>query len=646
MSWISTITIALTASIMMVSVGAGASPRLEIPVHAGVANEQLQYLRSSRPGEKIKLQQLLLPSPGAEIVDIELTRFEIFSPDAAVFVTSQKGTEKVGMPQTHHFFGKIKDEANSSAFFSIDEEGKLRGIINRGDGTFLTEMPRADNNLSTPPRTSKVDELTAQNNREFSCGTNQSLVEAQPQLSPSFNSSTQGEETENTGQNTGSASASSIWKAGLIIETDYEFFQIFNDINAAAIYVADLVAYANFAYQEEIDTRLEIEAIYLYASSNDPWMATDTVAALFELRDYWNSPSRLGQYRQHVHLVSGKPMGGGVAYVDTLCGNAIQFAYGVSAVFGNFSVDNPQIVWDSTIVAHELGHAFGSSHTHDFDNPHIGVGGNAIDCCYTSATERECFAITGMSGPTNLLPGFGTSTGGSQGQGGGGIMSYCHMSTGGFDNVSMTFGKNHSFGYEPQRVADAMRSRASACLPLDTTSESALFTLTAASSGEGYLFSSPAGIDCGTECSAVFEAGTAVRLSAQADAGSIFLGWSGACSGSGCNLDMDGPKSVLATFSKGLENASSVQTSGVAGSEQQYFLDVPEGARNLFIQISGGSGDADLYMRYLSVPTLEDYHCRPFLAGNNETCFQASAPAGRYHVMLHGWSDEGVNLTV
>jgi List-Bact-rpt repeat protein len=49
--------------------------------------------------------------------------------------------------------------------------------------------------------------------------------------------------------------------------------------------------------------------------------------------------------------------------------------------------------------------------------------------------------------------------------------------------------------------------------------------------GSGTVFSSPAGIDCGATCAANFAPGLTVTLTAVADAGSTFGGWSGDCEG-------------------------------------------------------------------------------------------------------------------
>jgi serine protease len=95
-----------------------------------------------------------------------------------------------------------------------------------------------------------------------------------------------------------------------------------------------------------------------------------------------------------------------------------------------------------------------------------------------------------------------------------------------------------------------------------------------------------------------------------------------------------------------LENGVPVSNlSGSSGAELRYTLQVPAGAANLQIQISGGSGDADLYVRFGSAPTTGSYHCRPYLNGNNETCTFASPQAGTYHIMVRGYTAfSGVTL--
>jgi len=68
--------------------------------------------------------------------------------------------------------------------------------------------------------------------------------------------------------------------------------------------------------------------------------------------------------------------------------------------------------------------------------------------------------------------------------------------------------------------------------------------------GTGAVTSSPAGIDCGATCSAQFDPGTSVALTATPDAGSTFDGWSGGgCAGTGtCTVAMGADTAVSASF--------------------------------------------------------------------------------------------------
>jgi hypothetical protein len=108
---------------------------------------------------------------------------------------------------------------------------------------------------------------------------------------------------------------------------------------------------------------------------------------------------------------------------------------------------------------------------------------------------------------------------------------------------------------------------------------------------------------------------------------------------------------LLASYGGGgsgdvLENGVPVTNlSGAAGSERQFRFDLPAGQTNLQIQMSGGTGDADLYVRLRSPPTTTEYDYRPFQAGNNESVTVDVPAAGTWFVMLRGYSNyAGVTL--
>ncbi|MCO1333974.1 M4 family metallopeptidase [Microbulbifer sp. OS29] len=84
---------------------------------------------------------------------------------------------------------------------------------------------------------------------------------------------------------------------------------------------------------------------------------------------------------------------------------------------------------------------------------------------------------------------------------------------------------------------------------------------------------------------------------------------------------------------------------GSSSDEIRFTLDVPADATDLVFEMSGGSGDADLYVRFDNEPTTSTYDCRPYTSGNNETCTIDNVQGGTYHVMVRGYSSfSGVSL--
>jgi uncharacterized membrane protein len=84
---------------------------------------------------------------------------------------------------------------------------------------------------------------------------------------------------------------------------------------------------------------------------------------------------------------------------------------------------------------------------------------------------------------------------------------------------------------------------------LATPTSTPVLTLTKSGTGTGTITSSPSGINCGGTCSASYDSGTMVTLTATPDAGSSFTGWSAPCSGTGtCTVTLNTSTQVTATF--------------------------------------------------------------------------------------------------
>ncbi|TQV87075.1 DUF2817 domain-containing protein [Aliikangiella coralliicola] len=95
-----------------------------------------------------------------------------------------------------------------------------------------------------------------------------------------------------------------------------------------------------------------------------------------------------------------------------------------------------------------------------------------------------------------------------------------------------------------------------------------------------------------------------------------------------------------------LTNGQPVTVSAAKNEVKGYTLDVPADTSSLNFVITGGSGDADLYVKFGSAPTLDDYDCRPYKNGNEETCSITNRRAGKYYASLVAYADfSNVNLT-
>ena len=155
---------------------------------------------------------------------------------------------------------------------------------------------------------------------------------------------------------------------------------------------------------------------------------------------------------------------------------------------------------------------------------------------------------------------------------------------------------------------------------------------------------------------------TVVQLTATAGSGNTFVNWSGDATGSAnpVNVTMSTNKFVTANFNVpgggggSCPGGETALTSGLAlsgqavatGAWNYYCITVPAGATNLAVTITGGSGDADLYVRFGSQPTLSAYNCRPYLAGNSESCSFTSPAAGTWFIGMNGYAAaSGVTLS-
>ena len=71
---------------------------------------------------------------------------------------------------------------------------------------------------------------------------------------------------------------------------------------------------------------------------------------------------------------------------------------------------------------------------------------------------------------------------------------------------------------------------------------------------------------------------------------------------------------------------------------ERFSFDMPSGKSTLTVTISGGSGDADLYVNEGSKPTTSRWDCRPYNYGNDEVCTLDNPGAGEWHIGVRAYA--------
>lgn len=163
----------------------------------------------------------------------------------------------------------------------------------------------------------------------------------------------------------GSTASSGPWLTRVVelaVETDYELFSLFGDVDATADHVALVYSAVSDILERDAGVRVELVFVRIWDTPDDLFNQPDP---LQPFRSYWNTNMQSVQ-RDAAQFFSGRrdlPWGG-IAYLNALCG---QFAYSVVgyAVGVIPDLDAPSVYhFDVPVCAHELGHNFGSNHTH------------------------------------------------------------------------------------------------------------------------------------------------------------------------------------------------------------------------------------------------------------------------------------------
>ncbi len=327
-----------------------------------------------------------LPLPEGGVHQLQLEEFSVLAPGATLVVRDGDAVREPDLGGLRLWRGSIQGQSDSQVFIATSAYGTHGFVL--GEDMLHVVSSGKDGVVQLTPATALPEAFTS---------TSACEVRMVDGYEPPVHRSTRGVIGEPPCR-----------VATIALESDWEFTNdVFDgDPDAAAAYAITLCGGISEIYTSNLNVRFQVGFLRTWASDSDPYFCDDSL--LDQFRAEWTANME-DVDRTIAHLLSGcrTTSYGGVAWLSVLCNT--NYGYGVSAYLDGFfpqplENNNPNN-WDLMVMAHELGHNFGTLHTHDGFFPTLDDCGNG-DC-------------TGAENGT--------------------IMSYCHICEGGLANIELNF---------------------------------------------------------------------------------------------------------------------------------------------------------------------------------------------------------------
>lgn len=369
---------------------------------------------SSIYSEKPMKLDLFVPVSENEYVIASLEKFDILKPWTKIVEMTPEGEREVTLGDlVLSYKGNIAGSENSTVVFNITKDDVTAMMSNSSGNYVIGKLNTGLSSLDNKFILYRDSDLKIKN--DFRCETSDVFSD---ELMQSFNEDKKYYHADNI-------TDAPLLEADIALDVDYVTYLAYGSVTNTMNYIMKLMTAVSTLYLKEVNIKLVSSYIRIWTTP-DPYTGTTSSIILNQFKDHWNS-TQSGVSRTVAHLISIRSGGlGGIAWVNVLCDSpTMGNGYGFSNTDGNI-YQLPTYSWDVMVVAHELGHNFGSAHTHSC----TAWNGGPIDSCYQ--VEGNCY-----NGP--VIPRTGT------------IMSYCHLTSGG---ISFVLG----FGDQP---GDRIRLRAS-----------------------------------------------------------------------------------------------------------------------------------------------------------------------------------------
>ena len=455
-----------------------------------INDDALAPLRASVVAKKIRLDRLPLYDNKRSVIELE--EFQVWAPDGKVAIHSDSGVRYLAPPPMRFFRGLVNGDLESFAFFSVDgKTGRIEGLVDTRDMKFAVTAQRRRSRPGAPtlaPVGEEVDYfLTAADANDALQNETGNWVCAldQRKIEPVLDRPIRPTGKDGLPIKANGISGTQSYAITLEVETDFEFYQnALSDVTTATNYITNLTGALSTIYNRDLKTNVVLgPAVNIYTSVSDPWSAASAGPGLDELGNYYHNVvlKPAGRTTSAVAMLSGKATLAGIAWVGTICGSDNPQGGTFSGPYSwNGGIGNPppglgtipdpnatnsqgtlyglpngtQNYWPLIQFSHELGHNFGSPHTHCMTISQA----EFVASLFTDGTEAfpmntanhfidHCRATEGAGcfAGTDFLAGSQTFFKGT-------IMSYCHiLSSGGIRQSRFTFGVT---GQPSQHVYD------------------------------------------------------------------------------------------------------------------------------------------------------------------------------------------------
>ena len=310
---------------------------------------------------------------GVRNVSIELSRFSVTTPGTRFVVGRSGGPDReLGFDPAGVVLmrGSIAGDPHSHAFVSV-YHGAMSGRFELGSGERFVLTSRAGGGRMMPSGQALVLPDQASGGSAPGCGTD--------------TSGWIGEDgTTREGE-----MRPGLFQVEVAVETDYELYEQFWDLDAEAAYIVQVYGAVSDIYIRDVGASVVLTYARLWDDPDDLFNIEDPLG---EFRDYWNA--NMGHvHRDIAQFLSGRVdfWYGGVAWLSAVCEDN---GYSVSGyTLGYFADPEEPSVFNRDIIipAHEMGHNLGTGHTQDY----------GIDTCHEPETPAQRGSIMAYCGQTH-----------------------------------------------------------------------------------------------------------------------------------------------------------------------------------------------------------------------------------------------------